>query len=128
MTERTIVIGLDGLIKPWADRLIAAGVMPHLARLIASGTYGRNAFVAVPTLTLGQLESTCCSATATRPAANGWLQGFLVMAVPDCRRGSPDGAHRMDRRRGATIAHTMGMPYPRDSEGPVLHQAFPACL
>ena len=51
MTERTIVIGLDGLIKPWADRLIAAGSMPNLARLVASGTYARNAFVAVPTLT-----------------------------------------------------------------------------
>ena len=51
MTERTIVIGLDGLIKPWADRLIAAGQMPSLARLIARGTYAHNAFVAVPTLT-----------------------------------------------------------------------------
>ena len=51
MTERTIVIGLDGLIKPWADRLIAGGAMPNLARLVAAGTYARNAFVAVPTLT-----------------------------------------------------------------------------
>ena len=38
MTERTIVIGLDGLIKPWADRLIAGGAMPNLARLVAAGT------------------------------------------------------------------------------------------
>ncbi len=51
MTERTIVIGLDGLIKPWAERLMASGAMPNLVRLIAAGTYACNAFVAVPTLT-----------------------------------------------------------------------------
>ena len=55
---------------------------------------------------------------------NGSLQGFLVMAGPDYRRG-----YRMDRTAwvvdvAPTIAHTMGLPYPRDSEGAVLHQAL----
>ena len=26
MTERTVVIGLDGLIKPWADRLACGAI------------------------------------------------------------------------------------------------------
>ncbi|MCY4372992.1 MAG: hypothetical protein OXC31_04405 [Spirochaetaceae bacterium] len=55
---------------------------------------------------------------------NGSLQGFLVMAGPDYHRG-----HRMDRTAwivdvAPPIAHTMGLRYPRDSEGAVLHQAL----
>ena len=55
---------------------------------------------------------------------NGSLQGFLVMAGPDYRHG-----YRMERTAwivdvAPTIAHTMGLPYPRDSEGAVLHQAL----
>jgi predicted AlkP superfamily phosphohydrolase/phosphomutase len=49
--KKAIVIGLDGLIKPWAERLMAAGRMPNLAALLKGGTYAEEYFVAVPTLT-----------------------------------------------------------------------------
>ncbi|NQU76772.1 MAG: alkaline phosphatase family protein, partial [Planctomycetes bacterium] len=51
MAKRAIIIGLDGLIKPWAERLMTEGRMPNVRKLADGGTYAAHAFVAVPTLT-----------------------------------------------------------------------------
>ena len=51
MIKRAIVIGLDGLIKPWAERLMSEGRLPNIQKLVDEGSYGNHMYVAVPTLT-----------------------------------------------------------------------------
>jgi len=76
-TDRVVVIGLDGLDPDIAEAMIAAGRLPHLASLRATGTYGR-------------LATTC---PAMSPVA--W-SSFMTGAGPG-RHGIFDFLHRDPR-------------------------------
>jgi predicted AlkP superfamily phosphohydrolase/phosphomutase len=50
LPRRAVLVGMDGAIPQWCDRMVKEGRLPHLARLIRDGTffYGLNPY---PTVT-----------------------------------------------------------------------------
>jgi len=93
---RLIIIGLDGLNWALLDPLLRAGVMPHLARLKATGAWGPLTSV-VPTQSATAWASFM---TGQNPARHGVLS-FMV------RR--PDGSyHHAKPRRTSTLWYYLG--------------------